>query len=218
MENKDFIIVLAWPELMCKLPGSWYDFFFRKTGKVRGGHSAIILVNSRNKRLYYMDNGRYHSPIGYSRIRDEETDHDIKISLLAKIKNDEIFNIEEILKETFNKKANHGEGTLYASILSRVNFQLAYSYAKEIQARGAIPYGPFVINGTNCSRFVASTIINSSPSFITKLRLKYPYCIIPSPKRNVSTCNRNYYVVDNKSCMKINRNILAGYFKGIERL
>ena len=122
------------------------------------------------------------------------------------------------LKETFNKKANHGEGTLYASILSRVNFQLAYSYAKEIQARGAIPYGPFVINGTNCSRFVASTIINSSPSFITKLRLKYPYCIIPSPKRNVSTCNRNYYVVDNKSCMKINRNILTGYFKGIERL
>ena len=90
MVNKDFIIVLAWPELMCKLPGSWYDFFFRKTGKVRGGHSAIILVNSRNKRLYYMDNGRYHSPIGYSRIRDEETDHDIKISLLAKIKNDEI--------------------------------------------------------------------------------------------------------------------------------
>jgi hypothetical protein len=85
MVNKDFIIVLAWPELMCKLPGSWYDFFFRKTGKVRGGHSAIILVNSRNKRLYYMDNGRYHSPIGYSRIRDEEYVRDSEmINIISK--------------------------------------------------------------------------------------------------------------------------------------
>ena len=217
MANKDFIIILAWPELMCKLPGSWYDFFFRKTGEVRGGHSAIILVDASSRRLYYMDNGRYHSPIGYSRVRDEETDHDIKISLLAKINNDEILNIEEILKETFYKKANHGGGTLYASILSGINFQSAYEYAKKIQARGAIPYGPFIINGINCSRFVASTIIHSSPPLITKLRLKYPYCIIPSPKRNVSTCNRNYYAVDDKSCIKINRNIIAGYLKGIER-
>ena len=35
-----------------------------------------------------MDNGRYHTPIGYYRIRDDKTDHDVKIPLLAKIKND----------------------------------------------------------------------------------------------------------------------------------
>ena len=217
MRNKDFIIVLAWPELKCKLAGSWYDFLFWRTGKVRGGHSAIILIDSKSRKLYYMDNGRYHAPLGYSRIRDQQTDHDIKISILAEIKNGKILNIENILKETYNKKANHGEGALYASILSKVNFQSAYSYAKNKQNRGAIPYGPFIINGTNCSRFVASTIIHSSPPFITKLRLQYPFCIVPSPKRNVSTCNRNYYVVSDSSCVKVRRNIISGYLKSIER-
>ena len=217
MKNKDFIIVLAWPELRCKLPGSWYDFLFARTGKVRGGHSAIILVNSNSKKLYYMDNGRYHAPIGYSRIRDEETDHDVKMSMLAEIKDGDILNIEDILKETANKKANHGEGKLYASILYGVDFQSAYTYAKKQQDKGAIPYGPFIINGTNCSRFVASTIINANPQLITKLRLKYPFCLVPSPKRNVSICNRNYYVVSDSLCRKVNRNIISGYFKSIER-
>jgi hypothetical protein len=215
--NNDFIIVLAWPELMVQGPGSWYDFLFGKERKVRGGHSALILVNSITKRLHYMDNGRYHCPLGYSRVRDEETDHDVKISLLADIQNEEIQNIEEILNETAHKKANHGEGTLYASVLADVNFKSAYFYAKKIQERGAIPYGPFVKNGTNCSRFVASTILHSFPPIITKLRLIFPCTIIPSAKRNVSTCNRNYYVVDKKECKKINRNIISGYFKSIER-
>tara|TARA_X000001036_G_C20556428_1_gene756538 strand:+ start:363 stop:1019 length:657 start_codon:yes stop_codon:yes gene_type:complete len=217
MKNKDFIIVLAWPELRCKLPGSWYDFFFWKTGTVRGGHSAIILVDAKSRKLYYMDNGRYHAPLGYSRIRDEKSDHDVKITMLADIKNDKILNIEHILKEAHNKKANHGEGTLYASVLSKVNFKSAYSYAKNEQKKGAIPYGPFIINGTNCSRFVASTIIHSGTSLITKLRLKYPFCIVPTPKRNVSTCNRNYYVVNDSSCKKVKRSLVSSYLKSIER-
>ena len=100
--NKDFIIVLAWPELWCKLPGSWYDIFFAKKGKVRGGHSAIILVNYKTKNLYYMDNGRYHAPVGYSRIRDHETDHDVKINIKALIKDNNILNIDEILIDAAN--------------------------------------------------------------------------------------------------------------------
>ncbi len=217
MKNKDFIIVLAWPELRCKLAGSWYDFLFSKKGNIRVGHSALILVDANSKKLFYMDNGRYHTPKGYSRIRDEQTDHDVKMSMLAEIKDGEILNIEEILKETAQKKANHGEGTLYASILSEVDFQSAYSFAKKQQDKGAISYGPFIINGINCSRFVASTIINANPPIITKLRLKFPYSIVPSPKRNVSICNKNYYVVTNSLFKKVNRNALTGYFKSIER-
>ena len=217
MKNKDFIIVLAWPEGMVTASGAWNDKFFSKNGKYRVGHAALILVDSNSKKLYYMDNGRYHAPKGYSRIRDEKTDHDVKMSMLAEIKDGEILNIEEILKETAKKKANHGEGTLYASILSEVNFQSAYSYAKKQQDKGAIPYGPFIFNGTNCSRFVASTIINANPPLITKLRLKFPFCIVPSPKRNVSICNKNYYVVNNSLFKKVNRNFLTGYFKSIER-
>ena len=215
--NKDFIIVLAWPEGMCKTANSWYDFICGKKREIRGGHAAIVLVNSITKKNYYMDNGRYHTPLGFARIRDEETDHDVKIHTGADISNDKILNINKILLEIANNSATHGEGTLYASVLKNINFDNAYSYAKRNQRRGAIPYGPFIINGFNCSRFVASTIIHSSPPIITKMRLMLPYCIIPTPKRNVSICNKNYYVVDKKSCKKIKRNLFNGYLKGIER-
>ena len=45
-----------------------------------------------------MDFGRYHTPDGYGRVRDAETDPDVGIPLLAKIKNNEILNIDTILK------------------------------------------------------------------------------------------------------------------------
>jgi hypothetical protein len=215
--NKDFIIVLAWPEGMCKTAGSWYDFVFGKKRAIRGGHAAIVIVNSITKDLYYMDNGRYQTPLGFARIRDKETDPDVKIHIQAEINNNKIINIEKILLEIFNKRATHGEGTLYASVLNNISFENSYSYAKRHQERGSIPYGPFIINGFNCSRFVASTIIHSLPSLITKMRLIFPYCIIPTPKRNISICNRNYYAVDTESCKRIKRNLINGYLKGIER-
>ena len=215
--NKDFIIALAWPEGMCKTAGSWYDFIFGKKREMRGGHAAIVLVNSITKKLYYMDNGRYHTPLGFARIRDEETDWDVKINIKAEINSDTIINIDQILLEISNNSSNHGDGTLYASVLNNISFDNAYSYAKKHQRKGAIPYGPFIINGFNCSRFVASTIIHSSPPFITKIRLMLPCTLIPTPKRNISICNKNYYVVDKESCQRIKRNLFNGYLKGIER-
>ena len=101
-----------------------------------------------------MDFGRYHTPKGYGRVRDAETDPDVGIPLLAEIKNNEILNIDTILKEAAYKKANHGEGVLYASVLGGVCFKTAFNFAKKIQNKGAVEYGPFIINGTNCSRFV----------------------------------------------------------------
>ena len=44
MTQKDFIIVLAWPEGMVIASGAWYDRFLSKKGKYRVGHSALILV------------------------------------------------------------------------------------------------------------------------------------------------------------------------------
>ena len=129
--NKDFIIVLAWPEGMCKLAGSWYDFIFGKKLEARGGHAAIVLINSITKDLYYMDNGRYHAPLGFARIRDEETDPDVKIHTQAEIRHDKILNIDKVLVEIANNSATHGEGTLYASVLNNINFDEAYSYAKK---------------------------------------------------------------------------------------
>ena len=53
--QKDFIIVLAWPEGMVSASNSWYDRFFSKNNKYRVGHSAIILLNTETKKLYYFD-------------------------------------------------------------------------------------------------------------------------------------------------------------------
>jgi len=217
MTNKDFIITLAWPEGMVVAAGAWYDRFFTKNGKYRVGHSALILVNAKTKKLHYIDFGRYHTPTGFGRVRDAETDPDVGISFLAKIKDGEIKNIDDILKETVYKKANHGEGTLYASVLGGVNFKTAYRYAKKQQNRGAIKYGPFELTGTNCSRFVSSTIQHSQPGFIKKLRLKFQFCISPSPKRNISICNRNFFITEGVKCEKIERGRITGYFKSIEK-
>ena len=46
MVNKDFIIVLAWPELMCKLPGSYYTDFLLL-------NIYCIIVLSRRYYTYY---------------------------------------------------------------------------------------------------------------------------------------------------------------------
>jgi len=216
MKN-DFIITLAWPEGMVTAPDSWYDKIASKNGKYRVGHSALALVDSGTGKIYYFDFGRYHTPDGFGRIRDTETDPDAGIKQKAKINGEKINNIEEILVEISNNKSYHGEGALYSSVISGINFRIAFNYAKKWQEKGAIPYGPFVRNGTNCSRFVATISRKAEPSFLKKLRLKFPFTISPSPKRNVSIANTNYYIVREHKCLKINRSTLKAYFSGIEK-
>ena len=166
---------------------------------------------------FYFDFGRYHTPGGFGRIRDIETDPEAEIKQKAEIIGDKINNIEEILVEISNNKSYHGEGKLYSSIINRINFSSAFNYAKKWQEKGAIPYGPFVRNGTNCSRFVATISRKAQPSFFKQLRLKFPFTISPSPKRNISIANTNYYIVREDKCIKINRSILKAYFSGIEK-
>ena len=214
--QKDFIITLAWPEGMVTAPGSWYDKIASKNGKYRVGHSAMVLINSETQKSHYFDFGRYHTPLGYGRVRDVETDADLDV-INAEIKNAEIKNIEDVLLHLSLIKATHGEGKMYASVLSRVNFSKAYTIAKKMQKKGLLPYGPFVRKGTNCSRFVASIIRSSEPPLIKKIRLLFPFCISPSPKRNVSISNHNYYVVENHHCIKVKNSRLKAYFSSIEQ-
>lgn len=213
--KEDFIITLAWPEGMTTAAGAWYDAILSKNGKYRVGHAALLLVNSATSKIHYFDFGRYHTPIGYGRVRDAETDPDVRV-IDAKINDDTIQNIKEILLYVSKMKSTYSKGRLYASVVERVSFTQAYKKAKEIQKKGMLHYGPFVIDGTNCSRFVAKVIINSGVSAIKKLRLKYPFCISPSPKRNVSICNNNYYVVEGESCIEVKKSILEAYFTSIE--
>ena len=216
--QKDFIIVLAWPEGMVEGAGAWYDKVLSTNGQYRVGHSALVLVNSRTNQLHYIDFGRYHSPFGFGRVRDLETDPDISLKSKSIILGNSIDNINEILFEISNLKATHGHGTLYASILKNIDFNKAYEKAKEIQNRGLISYGPLVLTGTNCSRFVATIMLASKPHWFTKLRLKFPFCLSPSPKRNVSIANSRYHVVNMKNYSLINKSYIKAYFSSIERI
>ena len=101
MINKDFIIVLWLTEGMVTA-GSWYDNFFPKMENTE----LVILtnfVNSETKKLHYMDFGRYHTPEGYGRVRDAETDPDVGIPFFE-IKNNKILNIDKILKDASSLK------------------------------------------------------------------------------------------------------------------
>ena len=58
---------------------------------------------------------------------------------------------------------------------------------------------------------------SASPKFIKNARLKFPFCISPSPKRNVGIANADFYKVTENIVEKINRSMLGSYFKSIER-
>jgi hypothetical protein len=214
--QKDFIITLAWPEGWCAAPGSWYDKIASNNGRYKVGHAALVLINSDTKKSHYFDFGRYHTPSGYARARDVETDPELAL-IDAEIQSGELVNIEEILLQLSEMKATHGEGKMYASLLTQINFNKGFLKAKSVQKVGMLPYGPFIRKGSNCSRFVATVIKSSGLSFIKKLRFKYPFSIVPSPKRNVCISNHHYYIVDNKSCVKIEKSKLSAYFSSIEK-
>ena len=131
MQN-DFIIVLAWPEGMVAAAGSWYDKVLAKDGKYRVGHSAMVLVDSNTKQMNYMDFGRYHTPLGFGRVRDLETDPELKLKTTASIEKGRITNIEEILLEIDSLQSTHGDGKLFASVLDNICFKKGYKYAKSI--------------------------------------------------------------------------------------
>ena len=207
--------MLAWPEGYVSAAGAWYDKFFSINGKYRVGHSAAVLINSKEGKAYYFDFGRYHTPKGYGRVRDEETDPDLVLPDIN-IKSDKIVNLNDILVFLSKLKSTHGEGRLYASVLSEVSFFDAHNYAKKLQNKGMLKYGPFVYGGTNCSRFTASLAISSLPPFLKKIRLRFPFCISPSPKRNVSILNNTYYVVDKENVKIISKSKLKAYFSSIE--
>lgn len=180
-----FIIALAWPETLCKKAGAWYDGLMHVTGISKQnyyqvGHAAVIIINATNGNCYYFDFGRYHAPAGHGRVRDVWTDHDLKINTKALISDSGIENMKEILGEIQSNNSCHGDGQVYASY-STCDFKSVYSEAKKMQEKVFIPYGPFVWNGTNCSRFVNTLVQISHISIHQKLKIRLPWLLSPSP-------------------------------------
>lgn len=188
---KGFVIPIAWPETYCKQAGAWYDGITRITGfnkynYYRAGHAALVIVHPENGLCHYFDFGRYHTPFSYGRARCAETDYDLIIKTKAVFdkKAKKIENIEEILMELQNNPSCHGEGGLHASY-GRINFEKAFAKAIGFVENSPLPYGPFVQDGTNCSRFVNFILRKGRVGFFRAIRLRFYKPFSPTPLNNV---------------------------------
>ena len=200
-KHTGFAIALAWPKTACKQAGAWYDpllcnLGINKNGYYKVGHAAVVLIDSNKKDCHYFDFGRYHAPHSYGRVRDASTDHDLIINSKAFLSDGdkEVLNINEILSELFNNPSTHGYGVIYGAI-TQINFDYAIDYAQELQRREFIPYGPFQINGSNCSRFVSSVIKAGDPNLFSQIKLSIPLTVSPTPMWNLWALNSNHFCV-----------------------
>lgn len=210
MNNSATIVVLAWPDTKVIHEGKWYDepmrwFGVIKDGYYKAGHAALLLIDNDSGDIEYFDFGRYHTPIKYGRVRDQHTDPDIKMKHKALINDGAIINMHEILLERFNNKSCHGDGRLTASIVKNIDYEKAYSKAKQMQEREAICYGPFELFGTTCSRLVAQIVFSSTKDWLTKLMILVPYTISATPRSNnkvLNDCCHFYEIVNGDIEMK----------------
>ncbi len=165
----------------------------------------MLLIETATGNIYYSDFGRYHTPNKHGRVRNHESDPDTKIPITADIDtNGGIKNIEEILQYLFVNKANHGEGHVIAGIQHIDNFTDCYNKSIQMHERDAIPYGPFTIGGTNCSRYVAQVSLAGNIGVLRKILLQIPYTLTPTPRSNVRIINSysEYYIYDAQGIKK----------------
>jgi hypothetical protein len=214
-----FAIALAWPETYCKQAGSWYDLItgmlgISKNHHYKAGHAALLLVNKSDGKCHYFDFGRYHAPYKHGRVRNAVTDNGLTVRTEAKISNDGgmIENFEEIITELQYNSECHGDGRIYASYCM-IDFMKAYKKALSLQESSPLPYGPFIYNGTNCSRFVSTCILAGMPKLKYRLSLKCLIPFTPTPLSNVNALNnrviiRSLRTDDHSSAEKLNGRIM----------
>jgi hypothetical protein len=193
-----FAIALAWPRTLCKQAGAWYDHPLRWIGinkdfYYRVGHAAVVLVNVSDRNCLYFDFGRYHSPHGLGRVRDATTDHDLEIKTRAIISDGRIINLVSILLELNSNNSCHGSGPLHGSYTA-IDFERALHTAKKMQEQSPIPYGPFVPDGTNCSRFVNTVLLAGKPALRSMLLLRFPKTFSPTPLGNVKALKERFVI------------------------
>lgn len=163
--NDGIILTLAYPETIVSHAEEWYSPFLRfmfigSKKHVRAGHAALVLVDKSTGILEYHDFGRYITPSPNGRVRGRETDFELHFPIKAKIENENIKNLNEILQFlATHPKLTHGDGTLYASVCHAVDYKKARQHITEQQNLGFIRYAAFIKEACNCARFVTDTLI-----------------------------------------------------------
>lgn len=217
MKNKSAIIMLAWPDTPAIQVGSWYEpvtklLGFNKNGYYVAGHSALVLVDPDTGALHYFDFGRYHTPAGFGRIRNADSDPDLMVSEKAEYgEYGEIDNEEHLLLALSKYKSFHGHGNMFASIAYGVDFKKAFAFAKNQQNKDAILYGPFAYKGTNCSRFTSRVYRSGVYNWYKKAQTVLPISITQTPMGNVliASIKNIFYKVENSFVQKRQANIFT---------
>jgi hypothetical protein len=144
------------------------------------GHSAIVLIKTSTGSCHYFDFGRYHSPLGYGRVRDAETDPELSIEHLVQAALPDRQDLLPVLEVLQQNSACHGSGVLMAACVP-INFEAAYFVAKTYQQDSPLRYGPFIAGGTNCSRFVRKVLLAGTLSSKLWWQLQLPHHRYPTP-------------------------------------
>ncbi len=195
MNNSGIILTLAYPETIVMVADEWYSpymyrFGIGKKDYVRAGHAALVLIDKSTGELEYHDFGRYITPEPYGRVRGKNTDHELDFPISANIENGEITNLEEILKFlATHPKLTHGDGTLYASVCSTINYKEARRHIHMMQNKHFIRYAAFIKNACNCARFVTDALIAGLTEASIKKRLARSKWFTPSTIGNVVIAN-----------------------------
>ncbi|RSK41988.1 DUF6695 family protein [Mangrovimonas spongiae] len=209
--NTGIILTLAYPETIVRHAKEWYSPFLKYLGignqtHVRAGHAALVLINKETGVLEYYDFGRYVTPDATGRVRAKDTDCELEKPLRAKLVDGNIVNLNDILNYlATHPEFTHGEGTLYASICKKVNYDKASEFIKIMQERQFIRYAAFIKKATNCARFVTDTLITSVTDDAVKKRLIKLKKFTPSTVGNVVAANTETYVykVDEDGCVQV---------------
>jgi hypothetical protein len=199
-KNDAFILTLAYPETIVSHAEEWYSKFLRflfvgSEKHVRAGHAALVLIDKGTGILEYHDFGRYITSEPNGRVRGRETDFELNFPVKAKIENDTIQNLDEILKFlATNPKLTHGDGHLYASVCNAINYDLARTHITKMQNKDFIRYAAFIKIACNCARFVTDTLIASVTDSKIKKRLENSKWFTPSTIGNVVIADTEDFV------------------------
>ncbi|MDT8415456.1 MAG: DUF6695 family protein [Flavobacteriaceae bacterium] len=177
---------------------------------LKAGHAALVLIRKEDGEAFYFDFGRYITPLGCGRVRSSRTDAELVIPIKAAFdENENLSNLEDfLLFLESNPEKTHGKGKLIASVSNDIHFESAWRYIHELQALGSIPYGGFIRNGSNCSRFVTDSLYHATTREPVKKGLEKIKRFTPSPLGNVAygCTDGNMFEVENGIIRAYNRN------------
>ncbi|MFH6767976.1 DUF6695 family protein [Gaetbulibacter aquiaggeris] len=191
MSSSGIILTLAYPDTIVMVSEEWFSPFLKfigigKKNYVRAGHAALVLINKKTGILEYHDFGRYIAPEPFGRVRGSITDNELHFAIKAKVENDLITNIEEILEFLgTHPKLTHGDGKLIASVCNVVDYDKARAHITAMQQKHFIRYAAFLKDACNCARFVTDTLIASVTDYNIKRKLISSKWFTPSTVGNV---------------------------------